>query len=342
MPHITARSARSAARHRLVPFAGADTVGNGVHRLVLVAAQHFEASVRGIRDRVETDELMSHGNGQQVRREPFPLVLPDMLVRRYGLIVVVSPMEEIIVVEIAFTGIGEVHGIVRVHRHEDLYESEQSGEHAFMRVFGDLIGGLAYGDAAFLQFDVDDRHAVDKQANISPAIVQHLVFRRIHRLSCDLVPALPRCYFLTIVDFQADFLTVMSLILGIITFNGYGFTVNEGIQRQWCAQCFDLFEDLRHLAFGKALPIQSIDAFVVVEQDVGPIADKVLFGWVFQHAIGPSMALQYRDQIVFEIRFFIVEHVSSPRMHRHFLSPILRAQPLTSKKQHHSTYADEG
>lgn len=46
---------------------------------------------------------------------------PTCLVRRYGLIVVVSPMEEIIVVEIAFTGIGEVHGIVRVHRHEDLY-----------------------------------------------------------------------------------------------------------------------------------------------------------------------------------------------------------------------------
>ena len=134
-----------------------------------------------------------------------------------------------------------------------------------MRVFGDLIGGLAYGDAAFLQFDMDDRHAVDKQANVSPAIVQHLIFSWINRLSCDLVPALPGGDFLTIIDFQADLLAVMSLILGIITFNGYGFTVNEGIQRQWRAQCFDLFEDLRHLAFGKALPIQSIDAFVVVE-----------------------------------------------------------------------------
>ena len=265
-----------------------------------------------------------------------------MVVRRYGLIVEVSPVEEVVAVEVAFARIGEVHGIVRIHGHEDLHESEQSGEHAFMRVFGDLIGGLAYGDAAFLQFDMDDRHAVDKQANVSPAIVQHLVFRRVHRLSCDLVPALPRCYFLPIVDFQADFLAEMCRICWIITFDGHGLAVDEGVQRQWCAQCFDLFEDLRHLTFGKALPIQSIDAFVVVEQDVGPIADKVLFGWVFQHAIGPSMALQHRDQIVFEIRFLIVEHVSSPRTHRHFLSPILRAQPLTSKKQHHNTYADEG
>ena len=188
-----------------------------------------------------------------------------MVVRRYGLIVEVSPVEEVVAVEVAFARIGEVHSIVRIHGHEDLHESEQSGEHAFMRVFGDLIGGLAYGDAAFLQFDMDDRHAVDKQANISSTIVQHLAFRRINRLSCDLVPALPRCYFLPIVDLQADFLTVMSLVLGIITFNGHGLAVNEGVQRQWRAQCFDLFEDLRHLTLGKALPVQAIDAFVVVE-----------------------------------------------------------------------------
>ena len=212
-----------------------------------------------------------------------------MFIRRYGLVVEVSPVEEVVAIEIAFTGIGEVHGIIRIHGHEDLHESEQPGEHAFMRVFGDLIGGLAYGNATFLQFYMNDRHAVDKKANISPAIVQHLVFSWINRLSCDLVAALPRCDFLPIVDLQADFLTVMSLILGIITFDGYSFTVNEGIQRQWCAQCFDLFEDLRHLTFGKALPIQSIDAFVIVEQDTGPIVDKVLFSWIFQHAIGPSM-----------------------------------------------------
>ena len=72
-----------------------------------------------------------------------------MVVRRYGLIVEVSPVEEVVAVEIAFTGIGEVHGIIRIHGHEDLHESEQPGEHAFMRVFGDLIGGLAYGNARF-------------------------------------------------------------------------------------------------------------------------------------------------------------------------------------------------
>ena len=188
-----------------------------------------------------------------------------MVVRRYGLVVEVSPVEEVVAVEIAFTGIGEVHGIVRIHGHEDLHESEQSGEHAFMRVFGDLIGGLAYGDAAFLQFDMDDRHAVDEQADVSSTIVQHFVFCRIHRLSCDLVAALPGGDFLAIVDLQADFLAEMCCVCGIVTFDGHGFAVDEGIQRQWRAQCFDLFEDLRHLTLGKALPVQAIDAFVVVE-----------------------------------------------------------------------------
>ena len=188
-----------------------------------------------------------------------------MVVRRYGLVVEVSPVEEVVAVEIAFARIGEVHGIIRIHGHENLHESEQSGEHAFMRVFGDLIGGLTYGNAAFLQFDMDDRHAVDEQADVSSTIVQHLAFRRINRLSCDLVPALPRCYFLAIVDLQADFLAEMRCVCGIVTFDGHGFAVDEGIQRQWRAQCFDLFEDLRHLTLGKALPVQAIDAFVVVE-----------------------------------------------------------------------------
>ena len=94
-----------------------------------------------------------------------------MVVRRYGLVVEVSPVEEVVAVEIAFARIGEVHGIIRIDGHENLHESEQSGEHAFMRVFGDLIGGLTYGNAAFLQFDMDDRHAVDKQANISSTII---------------------------------------------------------------------------------------------------------------------------------------------------------------------------
>ena len=188
-----------------------------------------------------------------------------MFVCRYGLIVEVSPVEEVVAVEIAFPKIGEVHGIVRIHGHENLHESEQSGEHAFMRVFGDLIGGLAYGDAAFLQFDMDDRHAVDKQANVSSTIVQHLAFRRINRLSCNLVAALPGGDFLAIVDLQTDFLAEMCCVCGIVTFDGHGLAVDEGIQRQWCTQCFDLFKDLRHLTLGKALPVQAIDAFVVVE-----------------------------------------------------------------------------
>ena len=57
----------------------------------------------------------------------------------------------------------------------------------------------------------------------------------------------------------------MCCVCGIVTFDGHGLAVDEGIQRQWRAQCFDLFEDLRHLTLGKALPVQAIDAFVVVE-----------------------------------------------------------------------------
>ncbi len=42
-----------------------------------------------------------------------------MFARRYGLIVEVSPVEEVVVVEIAFTGISKIHGIIRIHGHEE-------------------------------------------------------------------------------------------------------------------------------------------------------------------------------------------------------------------------------
>lgn len=57
----------------------------------------------------------------------------------------------------------------------------------------DLTSSLADGDAATLELDMDDRHAVDEQAQVSTAVVQNLVLRRIDRLLSYLVVTLAGC-----------------------------------------------------------------------------------------------------------------------------------------------------
>ena len=73
-------------------------------------------------------------------------------------------MEEEVGVERARSGVGEVPRLVRGHSHEDLHQAEEPREHAFVRIFFNLAGCLAYGHAAAFELDMDDRHAVDEQA----------------------------------------------------------------------------------------------------------------------------------------------------------------------------------
>ena len=133
VPYIAAGSSWHGGS--LFPIAFSHHVGDGVRCEVLVAAQHFEASIRRVGDGVEADELVRHGNGQQSRSaggaadEQLPFVFAWVLPATDRLVVVIRPMEVIARVEFVRAGIGEVDGVVGGHGHEDLHETEQAGEH---------------------------------------------------------------------------------------------------------------------------------------------------------------------------------------------------------------------
>ena len=174
-------------------------------------------------------------------------------------------MEEEVRVERARAGVGEIARLVGGHPHEDLRQAEEPGEHALVGILLDLTGGLADGDAAALEFDMDDRHAVDEQAQVSATVVQDLALRRIDRLLSDLVAALAGCNLLTIIDFQAHLLAQMKRIVGVVARDGDSLSVDEPVERERGLERFDLFDDLRHLALGERAAVQAVYVGVVLE-----------------------------------------------------------------------------
>ena len=112
---------------------------------------------------------------------------------------------------------------------------------------------------------MDDRHAVDEQAQVSATVVQDLALRRIDRLLSDLVAALAGCNLLTIIDFQAHLLAQMKRIVGVVARDGDSLSVDEPVERERGLERFDLFDDLRHLALGERAAVQAVYVGVVLE-----------------------------------------------------------------------------
>ena len=265
MPYIAARTPRGAALGPLVPLASAHLVGYGSSRVVLVAAHDLQTAVRAICHGIEADELVCHRDGEQRGGEALPFVCSGFVARADGLVVEVLPVEEEVRVERARAGVGEIARLVGGHPHEDLRQAEEPGEHALVGILLDLTGGLADGDAAALEFDMDDRHAVDEQAQVSATVVQDLALRRIDRLLSDLVAALAGRDLLTIIDFQAHLLAQMKRIVGVVARDGDSLSVDEPVERERGLERFDLFDDLRHLALGERAAVQAVYVGVVLE-----------------------------------------------------------------------------
>ena len=179
-----------------------------------------------------------------------------------------------------------------------------------MRVFFDLSGCLAYGDAAALEFDMDDRHAVDEQAQVSATVVQDLALRRIDRLLSYLVAALAGCDLLTIIDLQAYLLAQVKHIVWVVARDGDGLPVDEPVERERGLERFDLFDDLCHLALGERAAVQAVYVGVVLEQNLRPVVDEVLLGGIAKHAprVVPAVLLQHGDDRFFERSLFIENH----------------------------------
>ena len=112
---------------------------------------------------------------------------------------------------------------------------------------------------------MDDRHAVDQQHEISPAVAHKGRLGSEDRLLRDLIPALPGGDLLPVVDLQADLPTKVEGVRRIVPLDGDGFAVDEAIELEGRAQGFDLLQNLLHLAGGEGRVIQSVDAPVVLE-----------------------------------------------------------------------------
>ena len=134
-----------------------------------------------------------------------------------------------------------------------------------MGIFLNLVACLAHRDAAFLELHMDDRHAVDQQHEISPAVAHKGRLSPEDGLLRDLIPALPGGDLLPVVDLQADLPAKVKGICRIVPLDGNGFAVDEAVELEGGAQGFDLFQDLHHLAVGEGRVVQPVDATVVLE-----------------------------------------------------------------------------
>ena len=170
-----------------------------------------------------------------------------------------------------------------------------------MGIFLNLVACLAHRDAAFLELHMDDRHAVDQQHEISPAVAGKGRLGPEDGLLRDLIPALPGGDLLPVVDFQADLPTKMEGIRRIIPLDGDGFAIDKAIEFEGRAQRFDLLQNLLHLAVGEGRVIQPVDATVVLEKDLRPVLEQVLFRWIAQHLRLPALVEEEGDQCIFKI-----------------------------------------
>ena len=100
-----------------------DPVRDGVGGVVLVAPHDLEDAVGVIGHGVEADELVGHGDGEEGRSDPLPMV--------DGFVVEVGPMEVVVRIEDAVgSRVREVPGLFGLHGHEDLDEGEDAGKKA--------------------------------------------------------------------------------------------------------------------------------------------------------------------------------------------------------------------
>ena len=98
-----------------VPLRFGNHIRNRTGGIILIAAHNFQHAVRIIGHGVKADQLVRHGDGQQLGGNLFPIV--DWLV------VKIRPVEVVIGVEFSVgTGVGEVDGFFRVHCHKNLHK----------------------------------------------------------------------------------------------------------------------------------------------------------------------------------------------------------------------------
>ena len=208
--------------------------------------------------------------------------------------------------------IGEIPRFLRIHGYKDLHQRKQPCEHAFACVFFYLVTCLADRDTASLKLQMKDGHTIDEQHQIAAPVIQQFGFAGKYGLLNDLIPALPGGNLHPVIDFQADFLAIVSFIIRIVSLNGNGLAIDKAIQLQRRAQLGYLFQNLLHFALSERIIAQTINSAIVIEQYFCPILNQILLRWVLKYGIFPALCHQNLDQCSFKVCFLLKGHGCSP------------------------------
>ena len=137
-------------------------LGNGISRIVLVTTHDFKRLSGFIGNGIEADQGVSHWDGEQRLDHVIPC--------RDRFIVEVGPLEEELRSKVNIRPwIGKIQRFLRCHRYKDLNQSKYIvTKHALRGVTHDLITGLTYRHATALQLNMDHRHTIDEQEQVTP------------------------------------------------------------------------------------------------------------------------------------------------------------------------------
>lgn len=292
--------------------------GDAARRVILVAPHHLQDAVLPVRHGVEADELMRHGDGQQRLR--------DAVVFVDGHVVCIRPVEIEILIEFPVrSGVGEIHRLLRIHRHEDLHQREKTGEDPFVGVLLDLPAGLTHIHAGPLQLHMDEGHPVDEEREIPAPLRVEIPLRRKDGLLGDLVAARPGGDLQPVEELQRHILAVVEPVRFGLPADGHAPAVDELIERHRRAQRPHLREDLLHLPVGERHVVQLVHAAVVVKKNVRPVPDEVVLRGVFQDMPVPFVFIREQtDESRLEVRFLCECHTD------HLTQITCPAEPLSA------------
>ena len=189
-----------------------------------------------------------------------------------------------------------------------------------MCILFNLVVGLADIHTAALQFTVNQRHTVDQQHKVTTAVGQNRASCLEHRLLGNLIAALTGSNFLTVIDFQTDFLTEVQFICGIVAFDSNGFAIDKTVELQRRAQTDNLVKNLLHFTVGQRNVVQSIHIAVVLKENLFPVLDQVFFRFVTQNFRLPAIFFcKQVNQCRFKSGLLFKYHSLPPVSDKHFL-----------------------
>ena len=195
-------------------------------------------------------------------------------------------------IEVAIrTRICKVQRLFRIHCNKDLNQREKSCEDTFMSILLNLIHSLSYRNTGFLQFNMENRHAIDQKHEITTAILQDLFMSRKDRLLYYLITAFPASNFHTIIDPETYFLTIMQGIIRILSDYGNSFSINKSIQCNRSPAFSDLLQEFIHLLRNKRTIIKPVNISVILKKDIRPVPDQILFGRILNYLLLPAITL---------------------------------------------------